>query len=430
MLYSEKNQDFDYLAIASHHWADALAQMKASGARSVKIRIPWGAHENVQGMRDFSRSSRLRLEKVLKTVSDSQLKAEIFFGFSSGKEMIPTWAYATPQKTFAPAQAWDEAQGGFSLVEIPSLFDAELWDSFAEFSEEVVKLSSLYVSPQGPVENIQMDLHVFSLDCEMFSSEEFCQVFQELYPSVESVNAKYNVILKNSAPIISAQSFRVLYKSRSWLASFDYKFCRSHVLARLKEKALALQTSESLEGKFEVRLEPPSYGRARKNLIAIDSVFLEFSNNAPLPFFPHGLVSQQSAYAFRVAEYFYENAERFGYDFSPLPLTEERDSGDHRFAVVICGKYLTRASYRYLEKVWMRGGNVFFPFGLPQFDEHMQTFDWLSPGEKGNFKIGDLNLHYSVRGLGKVWSAVPALALAQSVWENIDTVRTGIESIR
>lgn len=421
---------FDYLEIPPHSWADTLSSLKASGAETVTIRVPWGAHENVQGMRDFSRSSRLRLERLLKSVSENQLKAEISFGFFSAKEMIPSWAFTAKKKTRAPSKVWNDTLDGFSLIEVPSLFDPDLWKAFQEFCDEVVRLSSLYLSPEGPVEKVQMDLELFALDCEMFSSADFLACFHELYPTIDSVNSKYNVTLKNTPPISSQQNFRVLYKSRPWLASFDYKLCREQVLKDVQKKALAIPSGKAMTERFEVSL----YDRVETDVssthaIAIDPVFLEFSAGAVFPFCPEGMICPQSAYAFRTAEYFLEKAVDSSQRFFALPLIENRESGSERFITVICGKYLTRAAYRFLEKVWMRGAQVHFPFGFPQFDEDMNTFEWTSGLEKKTERVGDTVMQYFVRGLGQVWAPIHPFPISQNVWEKMETIRVGIEAI-
>lgn len=422
--------NFDYLDIPPQNWVDTLQSLKNAGVETVSVRIPWGAHEPVKGMRDFSRSSRLRLERILKSIAETRLKAEISFGFFSAKEMIPNWAYATKSKTIAPAQAWTETAQGLVHVEVPSLFDQELWTAFEEFSDEVVRLSALYATPHGPVEKVKMDLGIFANDCSLFQCESFVKEFEKAYPTIESVGEKYNVILKNTPPVNSAQGFRVLYKSRPWLASFDYKRCREKVLANLKRKAESISSRESLGDHFEVDLQDPSWLRHRKAVATlIDPVFLEFCEKQMVPFFPEGIVAAQSAYAFRMAEYFSEQARVSEHAFFPLPLIESREAQGEKYVNAICGKYLPRAAFLFLEKIWMRGGNVVFPFGFPQFDGEMHTFDWTSGTEKKTERIGATVMQYFSRGLGKVWSPVHALEMNQNVWASMEAIRLGIESL-
>lgn len=421
--------EFNYLEIPPHHWEEELSLLKMVGTQTVLLRIPWGAHETSKGMRDFSRSSRLRLEKVLKNLADQHLKTQLQFGYFCAKEMLPSWAFSASQKTTIPAQVWDKESDDVSLVEVPSLFDHDLWASFKEFSNDVVKLSALYVTPHGPVEKIFLNLKLFAFDRDLFSSEEFTHCFKELYPNFDKINSKYNVILKSSPPILSTVNYRVLYKSRPWLASFDYKICREKLLTQLKEKATSIDSARGLEDHFEVEtsesLEILSNGNSA---VAIDPVFLDFSRDKVFPFCPQGLISPSSAFAFRMAEYFKEKTHFHRQSFFSLPLMGDSEPFPFNFISVICGKYLTRAAYQYLEKIWMRGGTVFFPFGFPQFDEHMVVLEWAGGMEKKTLSVGESRLQGYLRGLGIVCAPMQAFSPTQMVWDEIDKIRVGFEA--
>src|SRR4051794_18713119 len=108
---------FDYADESPNRWADLLAEIKSQGAESISTPIYWGAHEQSRGIRDFSKSSRLRLEKFLQMAQSAGLAVDITVGFPLGGEVLPSWTAEIAGRTLVPSELW--GREGFGVVSVP-----------------------------------------------------------------------------------------------------------------------------------------------------------------------------------------------------------------------------------------------------------------------------------------------------------------------
>src|SRR4051812_27837257 len=117
---------FEYLDEPPSSWGEILGRLRAEGRASIRTHVLWGAHEQLKGIRDFVKSSRLRLEKFLRLAQEAGLRVHLLLGFPSSRDSFPAWTFGTERRTLVPTGLWDGVTEGFSLTEVPSLHDRDL----------------------------------------------------------------------------------------------------------------------------------------------------------------------------------------------------------------------------------------------------------------------------------------------------------------
>src|SRR5579883_3055349 len=113
---------FNYSDETSGNWSETLQRFVAEGYSGISSYLLWGAHERLRGTRDFSKSSRLRLEKFLKLIGDAGLELELKIGFPALRESHPAWTIGSGfLQTVLPGGIWPSASDPLSLLRAPSL---------------------------------------------------------------------------------------------------------------------------------------------------------------------------------------------------------------------------------------------------------------------------------------------------------------------
>src|SRR5262249_9161105 len=87
-------------------WSALLDRARREGATTVKAPVLWGAHEAMQGVRDFHKTSRLHLERFLNLAQEKNLGVILVVGFPRARETYPAWTLELPLKTWIPSAAW------------------------------------------------------------------------------------------------------------------------------------------------------------------------------------------------------------------------------------------------------------------------------------------------------------------------------------
>ena len=408
---SERNEGrdtvpFDYADEFPGAWPDLIRELKEKGARRLRAQVFWGAHESVKGMRDFSKSSRLRLEKFFSLAQANDLKVELVLGFPPCRDAFPAWTMALKKKTWIPSALWNESDAGVCLSEVPSLFEDEFSSGLFEFFSELFSLAALYLAPEGPVDKVSLDLGLYEADMNAVESGGFAQSMEVRYPRLEVINRNYQVSFKSFSALASRPALRALCDKRPWLAAFDYKWSRRRLLRDICENVAQLASRSPLEKVFVA--EPRSVFGEMADLdwgLCLDGVTMEpFSSGRIFAFTPAGFINQPFVQSFRLGEYLFRRCATERIPFDVLPVFEgDRELPKRRLTTVVSGKYLTTAAYSAVRSTMQAGGELFFAFGLPHYDEEMQTHDWLASGEKSTISVSGQSLIRIAHGSGAAW---------------------------
>lgn len=138
-----RSRVFQYWEDSAANWGERLQRLKADNVDEVHAFIPWGLHESVQGIRDFSKASRLRLEKFLSLSHQAGLTVRLTIGFPPQKESFPSWTLALGESAaLVPSSLWKKSSDELALTRLPTIFEEALFVPFLEFVSDVFSLLS------------------------------------------------------------------------------------------------------------------------------------------------------------------------------------------------------------------------------------------------------------------------------------------------
>jgi len=353
---------FDYFDEPPGLWPELLKRFHAEGYRRVRCRVSWGAHETVRGMRDFSKVSRLRLEKLLTLAQAEGLGVEIELGFSRRKGAFPTWIWEQSRLGRVPRGAWEEECSPFESVSSPTLFVDEVRDAFLEFVGEAKTLLELYQAPEGPLHAIEFAPGPLKLEQGPLGWETLEASLATRFGTVQALNDLFQTNFRSFNAACTTTGQKTLWDRRPWL--FAWQLQQTRALAWL-EKTKGLPPERSLSP-FTERVQ-----------YLIDETMLDSDGHGRyFPFQPFGLLAEPCLQWFRLADYLSARHPT---------LRTIAQAAPNIPSVVFCGKYLSRASLSHLPK----DQPVLFPALTPQYDEQMvglhKEANWIArPVESGN----------------------------------------------
>lgn len=353
---------FDYFDEPPGLWPELLKRFHTEGHARVRCRVSWGAHETVRGMRDFSKVSRLRLEKLLTLAQAEGLGVEIELGFSRRKGAFPTWVWEQSRLGRVPRGGWEEECSPFESISTPTLFFDEVRHAFQEFVDEARTLLDLYQAPEGPLHTIEFSPGPLKLEQGALGWETLESSLTNRFKTVTALNDLFQTNFRSFNAACTPTGQKTLWDRRPWLFAWQLQQVRAEAW---REKTAGLPSEAPL-----VTVEENVQYLIDETLVDTDGRGRYF------PFQPVGQLSEASLQWFRLADYLSAR--------HPTLRTLAQASATTP-AVVFCGKYLSRATLAKLPQ----DRPVLFPALTPQYDENMVGLskepNWISrPVESGN----------------------------------------------
>ena len=354
---------FDYHDEPPGLWPQLFESLRAEGTRLLRTHVLWGAHEQVRGIRDFSKSSRLRLERYLRLAHSFELSVELIIGFPPLREAFPAWAYGQAKKSTIPSGLWEVGDTSYAQCSIPSLHDPDVREAFFDFVAEVNTILGLYRQPEGPVSGIYLDLELYEHDFSVNESPDFSLFLERRYPQLVQLNSVYHSSFRDYAAPTSINGLRVLGERRPWVAAYDYRWCRREMLREVRRRTPELKPPPVFSGG----------GGLRKWQLAMDAVLFEAMGARCFPFVMGGHLNSSSIGAFRVGEYLAERAAEAGVEITWLGLEPDGAPLEAERVLIVCGKYMSRVSWDALARHAALGAKIDFLTGVPRYDEALHS---------------------------------------------------------
>lgn len=405
---------FDYSALAPSVWGLRFDSILEKGLKRVTVPILWGVHEQLRGIREFYKPTRLRLERLLSTAQEKGFEIDLEVGFPAHPESFPQWTHPLEPQALVPLALWEGERGPVSLKKVPSLHQAEFRESFVGFLEEVHRIVRLYFAPQGPVREVRLNLGILAHDVSV-ENEAVC-LLQERYGDVSKLNKAYGTAFRDFSAALSHTGVRVLCDKRPWLAAHDLKWCRGK---RLRAFETFVFEHPKLKGFFREGVPEAPAAELSGFAIGFDPTLVE---GRPLvggcPSLPGGHVNATAATAFRLWEYVTECAER---EKTRVQFLSE-DPLPHASMTVLSGPFLSRRHAESLAASAHRGTQLFFPFGLPKYDENLSPHSAF----EGAISYGTTVLGAVIRvalGSGVCFAPAAAPPLEDGLWEGLQAWR-------
>lgn len=369
---------YSYFDHSPSTWLRDLERFRSRGIERIQIYVPWSVHEAQQGAVDISRHPRLRLEKFFSYVGQSDLKLDLVVGFCGGAPVLPEWVFrAYPKGSLVSRGSVTAEKSTLDTIQLPSIVQPGLLQSFCRFLEHLYPLFALHQTPHGPIRRISFDLGVYSGDLFAHLHRAFVHSLERRYGGdIALLNLAYQTHFPNFETAIHRQGLRTLLQKRPWLFAFDYKWCRQQLtqpVYMMVFDALGLDPSEGSGGDANFTSVPSSDSWS----VVADPIPVELdgANGEPYPFLPEGLVSSDSIAAYRVVGFFQQQTQA-----ASIPWTWFRNEGGtlypSRNRIVLSGKYLSSPHSEMLRQTHRRGGIVYFPLGLAQYDENLKRIVW------------------------------------------------------
>jgi len=396
---------FDYLDEAPSQWGECLAKIRQAGHACIELTVLWGAHEQTRGIRDFTKSSRLRLEKLFKEVQQKGLSLELTLGFPPHNETFPSWLMGEKRQALVPLSLKEGRPQGALLTWIPFLSEENFQEGFLGFLSDVFTFVDLYRFPQGPIKRVLFDFAVYEANVNHFEDADFGRALEERYLSIDRLNANYQTLFKNFQSVASKQGFKVLCDKRPWLAAYDYKWVRNRLLSQFRECIARLERTQAVLDLVEMGGNGNT-GTYAGGVIA-DTTLVERIGNAVLPLAIGGYVTSASIRACRLLEFLHHYAGIT----SPAPSVQ----------AVLCGRYLSRKDFDSLMETLKTGVELHFPFGLPQYDEHLSCYEWHAARKEAQ---GLKRMISDKWGKSAIWISDPALQEDDSFFHKLENVRS------
>lgn len=382
---------FDYSSLPFGDWASHLKELNRVSSRGVMIRVYWGDHESLRGVRDFHSKSRLKLERVCSLAHSLKIPLHFRFGFYDEKRSFPVWAQSLEPQAVVPQRSEDEVISAWEFIRVPSFRNKEVREAFANFLMEALSLLALHKAPEGSLESVGFDWGVLRSDSYQMEPAFIETELGKQFSSIDRFNSLFQTNFNSFQAVSKPMGLKTILNKRPWIACWHYK--------SLKEKSFQIWENE-ISSLFErvgipwsknSVLEEPSQDI---HSLIMDDTLLDLSEDQVSfqPLLIQGQMDPVVLRAFRVAEMLKLEALSRGDRISWLgPWTP---SSHTKACVVICSKFITRKSFSVLSHFIESGGKVTFPFGAPNWDEHMESIRWnpavsVSPSLEPNENLYD-----------------------------------------
>ncbi len=358
---------FDFSLDSPQNWTNVLNKIKQNGNLHIKSSIYWGVHEQLMGIRDFSKSPVLKLEKYFNLIQNLGLTLELFVPLSISSHSFPSWTFEQNSPSLVGSFLLGKTE--LTLYEIPSLYNFRILSGFIDFLKELGEICSLYIYPDGPIKSINIDLRAFKIDLNAVISKDFSSFLNERYKNIEEFNSIYGTYFKSFNDVSTSSGLKLILNRRPWLATFDYRFCRERMYKKLVETVLNGISNKNFIKVVEESFEKSAiYG---KSSYFFDGIFIDSFNNYYFPCIPCGYYTETSIVTYRCWESGLSKTNKFS-----LLNTEDMTLPDSKMIFVSCGPYFYSKNMEIIKDYIKRGGWAFFSNGLPLYDEKMQLFTW------------------------------------------------------
>lgn len=394
----------DYLNVPSHRWPETMENIYHEGGEII-VPIYWRAHEKVPGVRDFSGSPRIRIERIFRIAAEKQFPLTISIGTGNIINFFPTWIQSTTLQSWIPKLMVDGISEGYFLSTIPSIHDKNLLKNYLDFLKEIFSVLNLYRHP-GPIKKITIDLSIYHLDANFVIVDSFLAHVLARYQSIETLNRLYGTLFKTFENAISLAGVKRLFESRPWLASFDYKLGRSGALHAITEQIKNISEAEPLLDLFDhERLPKVKASQTDEICVFYDDAFVESYGRYLFPFTPQGILVDSNILAYRFLKHLTDSVHH--HPISLLPMGKLALGNLKKVNVILSGKYLSNKNFKSITQSLETDILIYFPWGLPLYDENMESLSWNKTHEKLPFLNGELLYRQYEQGNGELlFSAV------------------------
>ncbi len=406
MPHTLRTSYFEYWDEAPHDWQKLIQERVDQGVAQITVPILWGVHESFPGIRDFSKQSKLRIERFLTLAQSLGVSVRLILGFPSHSQAFPTWVMNESHSEWVPKILWDGTPPYFSLLKVPSPRAQKVKEGFISFFEEVSSIISLYLSPGGPIREIELALQPLELSQSMYEDLNYFKYLEERYPDISVFNKRFQTHYKCLSSVTTSAGAKLIESKRPWLFAYDYQWARAKLVNEYRNEILNSRISDPLK-KMIKPFKNSSLEKApksKKALVCFERTLIQFeSSDLISPLMVQGQLSGSTVVAFQWAQMLAESLRNTSLDFISMPLLEADPVLSHSVMVIICGKYISSKAAKSLQQQLETGGFLFFPLGLPQYDENLDSHEWVLGGSRKTVRMGEIEWFNIQKAKGQIF---------------------------
>ena len=368
---------FEYWDEAPHDWQRLLQAKADLGDTVITIPILWGVHETSLGIRDFSKQSKLRIEKLLAVAQSVGLSVRVVLGFPAHPLTFPSWAIDEGQRDIIPKTVWEDEPPYFSSVSLPSPKAPRLKEGFYSFFEEVGSILSLYVAPGGPISEVHVSLLPLLFSQSISGESGYSKCLEKRYPDVKVFNKRFQTNYNNLNAVATKAGAKLIESKRPWLFAYDYRWSRFRLAEEYLTGLLALKTPEGLQSLIlaSLKMENLNAQENKKAAVCFESTLIQCDESSGIsPFMAEG-VSLSGA--------------------------------------------------NYLIEQLKNGSLLFFPFGVPQFDENLESHQLFNGGARSLISLGGADWFKISKEKGAIYLSSQTTLTSSPDWIKIWTRNFG-----
>lgn len=397
---------FEYWDEAPHDWQSLISQRVEKGESQVIVPILWGVHEPSRGMRDFSKQSKLRIERLFTAAQSAGASIKVVLGLPRHHLSFPSWANEEIEKEWVPNILWEGVPPYFSLTRVPSIQSPKMKEKLSSFLDEISSILSLYLCPGGPIKEVELVLQPLEFAQSIMGDARYLTYLEERYPDILVFNKRFQTHYKSLSSVVAPVGAKFVNSKRPWLSAFDFQWIREKMLNHYFNELLDSAINNSLKNIIKLRrvLNTQNLRFPSDRVVFFESNLVQFeSSDLISPLMIQGQTSPATIQAFQWAQMLSEACESCNLEFVSLPSVAGEVDSPHPFAAVFCGKYVSSASGKKLTKKLDDGATLFFPMGVPQYDENLDSLDFVVGGSKKITKLGDVEWFQIPRGAGELF---------------------------
>ena len=415
MLNSLCTTQLEYWDEAPHDWQKLISQQLQNGRHQIQVPILWGVHETTPGMRDFSKQSKLRIERLFSAAQASGVSIKLILGFPPHPLTFPDWVKETERFEWVPRAIWRGEPPYFSMSKVPSPRSQKLKAHFFSFLEELTSIASLYLSPGGPINEVEFCLHPVQFSQAICDGPEYVNYLQRRYPDVSTFNKRFQTLFKTLSSLATPTGSKLAESKRPWMFAFDYAWVREQIVIEYFRDLLDCKIPENIKKIIKLNTDSPN-ALNRGNEAAVvyfESTLIQMDQfNGMSPLMIGGQTSPSAVQAFQWAQLVSESCQESGLDLLPLSLQTKTSTSSYTRGMVFCGKYLAKSSCEELQTKLSVGASLFFPMGLPQFDENLESTEFAQVGSKKVLVLGGVEWFCARKGEGQIFFPIQSNAFS------------------
>ncbi|MFM8314366.1 MAG: hypothetical protein ACKOA8_08785 [Deltaproteobacteria bacterium] len=251
--------------------------------------------------------------------------------------------------------------------------------------DDLIPILSLYIAPEGPITKLVLDLGPLEFSQSLITAPEYVEHLESRYCSLDEFNRRFQTHFKNLSALTTQSGSKIADGKRPWLFAHDYQWCRQQIVENYLQEIVTKKIPDRVRSVLVKTAGSTKVSSSVQSKLGIcfESTLIQVGNSNSLsPLMIGSQISSSAVQAFQWASSCFDLCKIRPVDFTFSHLLSPQSFGDHPCGLVITGKYMQNKQAAMLGEWVNQGKHLFFPMGVPQFDENLESFDFNAVGNR------------------------------------------------